>query len=133
MKLVVVPRRWPCGPIFLTGPSRLAAHVFLRPDRSVAGRFDAHPRGQRVDDADADAVQAARDLVAAAAELAARVEDRVDDLEGILAGRMLADRDAAAVVRTTVTLPSVATVTWIVVAWPAIASSIELSTTSQTR
>ena len=77
-------------------------------------------------------MQAAGDLVAAAAELAAGVEDRVDDLERVLAGRVLADRDAAAVVRT-VTMPSVAIVTWIVVAWPAIASSIELSTTSQTR
>ena len=51
-------------------------------------------------------MQAARDLVAAAAELAAGVEDRVDDLEGVLAGRVLADRHAAAVVRTTVTMPS---------------------------
>ena len=57
----------------------------------------------------------------------------MDDLEGVLARRVLADRDAAAVVLDTVTMPSVAIVTWIVVAWPAIASSIELSTTSQTR
>ena len=43
-------------------------------------------------------MEAARDLVAAAAELAAGVEDRVDDLEGVLAGRVLPDGDAAAVV-----------------------------------
>ena len=43
-------------------------------------------------------MQTARDLVAAAAELAARVKDGVDDLEGVLAGRMLAHRHAAAVV-----------------------------------
>ena len=98
MKLVVVPRRVPCGPIFLTGGLGLAAFVLLRPDEAVAGGFDAHPRGQRVHDADPHAVQTARDLVAAAAELAAGVEDRVDDLEGVLAGRMLADRHAAAVV-----------------------------------
>ncbi len=98
MKLVVVPRRVPCGPIFLTGPVGLPRCVFLGPDRAVAGRFDAHPRGQRVDDADADAVQTAGHLVAAATELPACVEDGVDDLQGVLAGRMLADRDAAAVV-----------------------------------
>ena len=98
MKLVVVPRRGPCGPIFLTGVVRLAALVLLRPDGAVAGRLDAHPRGERVHDADADAVQAAGDLVAAATELAAGVEDGVDDFEGVLAGRVLADRDAATVV-----------------------------------
>src|SRR4029079_19464153 len=77
---------------------RLPTGIFLGPDRAVAGRFDAHPRGQRVDDADADAVQTAGDLVAATTELPARVEDCVDDLEGILAGRVLSDRDTAAVV-----------------------------------
>ena len=95
---MVVPRRVPCGPSFLTGGLGLAALVFLCPDEAVAGGLDAHPRRQRVDDADADAVQTARDLVAAAAELAARVEHGVDDLERVLAGRVLADRHAAAVV-----------------------------------
>ena len=88
-------------------------------------------------------MQAAGDLVAAAAELAAGVQDRVDDLEGVLAGRVLADRDAAAVVldddqagmdRSVGSVqPSALIVTAILCAWPAIASSIELSTTSQTR
>ena len=76
----------------------LAALVFLGPDHAVARGFDAHPRGQRVHDADADAVEAAGHLVAAAAELAAGVEDGVDDLERVLARRVLADRHAAAVV-----------------------------------
>jgi len=43
-------------------------------------------------------VEAARHLVAAATELATGVEDRVDDLEGVLARRMLADRHAAAII-----------------------------------
>jgi len=77
---------------------RLATDVFLREDRAVACGLDAHPFGQCVHDAHPDAVEAARDLVAAAAELAAGVEDRVHDLEGVLAGRMLPDGDATAVV-----------------------------------
>ena len=54
---------------------------------------------QRVDDAGADAVQAAGGLVVAVLELAAGVEHREDHLERALAGlRVLVDRDAAAVV-----------------------------------
>ena len=98
MKLVVVPATAALRADLLDRTGRLAALVFLRPDRAVAGRFDAHPRGQGVDDADPHAVQTAGDLVPAAAELAAGMEDGVDDLEGVLAGRVLADRDAAAVV-----------------------------------
>ena len=58
------------------------------------------PLGERVDDRDADAVQAAGDLVAAAlAELAAGVQRGEHDLGGgpLLLG-MLVDRDPAAVV-----------------------------------
>ena len=88
----------PAARCVLTGPERLAALVLLRPDAAVARRLDAQPLRQRVDDADADAVQAAGDLVAAAAELAAGVEHGVDDLEGVLAGCVLADGHAAAVV-----------------------------------
>ena len=56
--------------------------------------------GQRVDDRDADAVQAAGDLVAAAlAELAAGVQHGEDDFDGRLALLLhVRDRDAAAVV-----------------------------------
>ena len=43
-------------------------------------------------------MQAARDLVAVAAELAARVQDGQDDLDGRLAALVHVDRDAAAVV-----------------------------------
>jgi hypothetical protein len=77
-------------------------------------------------------VEAARDLVPAAAELGAGVEDGVDDLEGVLAAGVTTDRDAAAVVVTR-REPSSRTRTSTLVAWPAMASSIELSTTSQTR
>jgi hypothetical protein len=67
---------------------------------AVAPDGQVEPLGQRVDDRDADAVEAARHLVAAAvAELAAGVKDRQHDL----GGRLLlllhdVDGDAAAVV-----------------------------------
>ena len=54
---------------------RLPPRVALALDRRV------HPPRQRVNDGHADAVEAAGDRVAAAAELAARVEDRHDDLD----------------------------------------------------
>ena len=67
---------------------------------AVAADLDLEPFGQRVDDRRADAVQAAGDLVASAAELAARVQDGIDDLERGLAGLLLdIDRNTAAVVR----------------------------------
>ena len=57
------------------------------------------PLGKGVDDRRAHAVQAAGDLVARAAELAARVQHRVDDLDGGLALRRVhPDGDAAPVV-----------------------------------
>ena len=69
---------------------RLAAPVDLEHD----------PRRQRIHDGDADAVQSARHLVAAATELAPRVQRGHHDLGGRLALvlRVLVDRDAAAVV-----------------------------------
>ena len=94
----MVPRRSPCGPTFSTfvvGLPRSYSCAQTPPSRAVSTR--SHD-GERVDDRDADAVEAAGDLVAAAAELAAGVEDGVDDLEGVLAGGVLPDRDAAAVV-----------------------------------
>ena len=36
-KLVVVPRRSPCGPTFVTGAVRLAARVLLAPRRGRRG------------------------------------------------------------------------------------------------
>ena len=73
---------------------RLAPHEALAPDLDVeAGR-------QRVDHRRADAVQAARDRVSAAAELAAGVQHRQHDLDRRLGrvGRVRVDRDASAVV-----------------------------------
>ena len=98
MNTVFVPRRSPWRADLLDSGRRLAADVLLRPDTAVAGRLDAQPRRQRVDDRHAHAVQAAGDLVAATTELAARVEDGVHDLEGVLARRMASHRHAAAVV-----------------------------------
>ena len=60
---------------------------------------DVHPRGQRVDDRQADAVQAAGGDVRAAAELAAGVQLGGDHLDAGQPGLgLLVDRDAAAVV-----------------------------------
>ena len=79
---------------------RRAALVVLRPDVAVAADLDVELLRQRVDHRDADAVQAAGDLVAAAvAELAAGVQDGQDDLDGRLALLLHhRDGDAAAVV-----------------------------------
>ena len=58
------------------------------------------PLAERVDDARADAVETAGDLVAAAAELAAGVEHGVDDLQRGKTGLLLnIDGNASAVVR----------------------------------
>src|ERR1044071_7510045 len=55
--------------------------------------------GQRIHDRDAHAVEAARDLVAAAAELAARVEHRHNHFEGWTSGTGVnIDRNAITVV-----------------------------------
>ena len=79
-----------------------ALGVFLAIALAVAVDLDDQPLGQRVHDRDADAVEAARHLVAAAAELAAGVEHGEHDLGRALAlvlpRRERIDRDAAAVV-----------------------------------
>ena len=79
---------------------RRAARVLLREDVAVAADLDAQLLGERVDDRDADAVQAAGDLVAAAvAELAAGVQHGQHDLDRRLALLLHhRDGDAAAVV-----------------------------------
>ena len=79
---------------------RFAALVVLLPDVAVAADLQVQALGERVDDGDADAVQAAGDLVAAAVpELAAGVEDGEHDLgRGPLLFLHRLDRDAAAVV-----------------------------------
>ena len=66
---------------------------------TVTVDLDRQPLGQGVDHGGAHAVEAAGDLVAAAAELAAGVEDGVNDLQSGLAGLGLdVHGDAAAVV-----------------------------------
>ena len=68
-------------------------------DLAILMDLDREPLGQGVDDGRADAVQAAGDLIAAAAEFAARMQDRIDDLERGAAGLGLnVHGDAAAVI-----------------------------------
>ena len=71
-----------------------------RPDVALAADLDDQRLAERVDHRDADAVQAAGDLVAAAvAELAAGVQDGEHDLDGRPALLLHdPDRDAGAVV-----------------------------------
>ena len=78
---------------------RDAAGELLAVDLAVELDLGDEPLGERVDDRDADAVQAARHLVALAAELAAGVQLRQHDGErrqSLLGDDV--DRDAAAAV-----------------------------------
>jgi hypothetical protein len=102
----------------------------LPPDVPLALDLDLEPARERVDDRDADAVQAAGHGVPAAAELAAGVQDGQHDGDGglALAGDDV-DRDARPLSRTR-TPPSASSVTSMRSQWPASASSTELSTTS---
>src|SRR5207247_1580727 len=78
---------------------RDTALVALRPLLALAPDLDLEPLAERVDDRDADAVEAARHLVHGVLELSARVEDRQDDLRGGLAALLVdIDRDPASVV-----------------------------------
>ena len=80
----------------LDGLSLGEAHLV---DLAAAADLGLHPLRDRVHALGADAVEAARDLVGALAELAARVEVREHELEGRdLVDRVGVDRDAAAVV-----------------------------------
>ena len=77
----------------------IAALIALEMDLAVAAHLDLAPLRQGIDGADADAMQTARDLVAAAAKLAAGVQGGHHHFEGgFLLGGVLADRNAAAVV-----------------------------------
>ena len=84
------------------GPGELAGDAAAeagRPGVSLPVHLDVQPRGQRVDDRGADAVQAARGRIRAAAELAARVQPGHHQLHaGELGLALDVDRDAAAVV-----------------------------------
>ena len=77
---------------------RLAALVTLLVRVVVAPDLEIEPLRERVDDRDADAVQAARHLVGAVLELAAGVQDRQRDFSGRLAALVHVGRNAAAVV-----------------------------------
>ena len=80
------------------GRGRLASGVLLGPNRSVSGRFNPQPLGQRVHDADTDPVKPAGHLVAAATEFAAGMQHGVDDLQGILSGGVAPHRHPSAIV-----------------------------------
>ncbi len=76
-----------------------ALGIPLLPDLALALDLDEERARERVHDGEADAVEAARDLVRVVVELAARVEVREDDLERLaLVDGVRPDRDAAAVV-----------------------------------
>ena len=83
-------------PIDLDVAQRDAALELLAVELAVAANLGDEPLRERVHDRDADAVQAARDLVAVAAELAAGVQLRQHDRQR---GQPLVldhvDRDAA--------------------------------------
>ena len=110
---------------------RLAALVVLRPDVAVAADLQVQALGERVDDRDADAVQAAGDLVAAAvAELAAGVEDGQHDLGRRPFSFSMISTGMPRPLSATVQLLSGWRTTRTPSQWPARASSTELSTTS---
>ena len=74
--------------------------VFLGVEAAVAGSFDAKPGRQRVDGGNANAVQAAGDFVATAAEFASGVQASHDRLESGNTGLWVnANWNAPAVVR----------------------------------
>jgi hypothetical protein len=71
----------------------------LLPDPALALDLDVERSRERVDDGEADAMEAARDLVRVVVELASRVEVREDDFQGLAAvHRMRPDGDTAPVV-----------------------------------
>src|SRR5882724_10414211 len=73
--------------------------VALRPHLAAAADLDVEPLAQRVDDGDADAVQAARDLVGRVLELAAGVQHGQHDFRRRLARLLVrVDGNPAAVV-----------------------------------
>ena len=77
---------------------RRAALVALLVHLAVAPDLELEPLRQRVDDRDADAVQAAGDLVGGVLELAAGVEHRQHDFGGRTAALVHVHGNAAAVV-----------------------------------
>ena len=87
------------GAGFLDLGGRHAALVFLFIQSPIALHLYAHPLRERVHHRDADAVQTAGNLVAAAAEFATGVQSREYGLQrGLFGLRMDVHRDAAAVI-----------------------------------
>ena len=84
LNVTFVPRRC-VVPVDFEVAIGVPALVALLVDLAVAPDLEVEPLGQRVDDRDADAVQAAGDLVAVVVELAAGVQHRQDDFGGRLA------------------------------------------------
>ena len=97
LNVTFVPRRC-VVPVDLEVGDRSAALVALLVDLAVAPDLEVEPLGQRVDDRHADAVQAARHLVAVVVELAAGVQHGQHDFGGRLAALVPVDGNAAAVV-----------------------------------
>ena len=95
-----MPRRFGALPTVTSGEVGAPALERLAIERLAARYLDFQLFRQRVDDRDADAVEAAGGLIGAAVEFAARVQHRHDDFERGLLGkfRMRVDRHAAAVV-----------------------------------
>ena len=84
---------------FLHLLSGLAAAKLHLVNLAVASNLDNHLLGQGVYNGDANAVQAAGNLIRGVIELAAGVQDGHDDLErGDLLHRVHVDRDASAVI-----------------------------------
>ena len=81
LKVTLVPRRL-VVPVTSSSRGRRAALVGLLIDLAVAPDLEIERFRQRVDDRDADAVQAAGHLVAVVVELAAGVEHREHDFRG---------------------------------------------------
>ncbi len=97
LKVIFVPRRF-VVPVTSRSRGRVPALVALLVDLPVAPDLEIERLGEGVHHRHADAVEAARHLVAVVVELAAGVQHGQHDLGGRLAARVLIDRDAAPVV-----------------------------------
>ena len=113
LKVIFVPRFFGRAGDLEVG-RRLAALVALLVDLAVAPDLELEPLRQRVDDRDADAVQAAGDLVAVVVELAAGVEHGQHDLGRRPAARACMSTGMPRPLSTTVTELSmwIVTSTW---------------------
>ena len=126
-------------PVFLVLPEGFqlrrgdAFFIGLFPDFALAPDLEVEPIGERVDDRNADAVQSARNFIGLAVEFSAGVQHRHHDFGGGLLFRGVHVNGNAAAVVDYGDAVIVVDVTLISSQNPAMASSTELSTTSQTR